>query len=89
MMKRTAGYDMGKEPIALILDYILKIDSARDNNNDERLRLTYSAKELKSFAQVFDIPVITAMQFNREGNSIIDAATRDEKEGIKEILIPN
>lgn len=80
--------DMGKEPIALILDYILKIDSARDNNNDERLRLTYSAKELKSFAQVFDIPVITAMQFNREGNSIIDAATRDEKEGILNFVGP-
>lgn len=80
--------DMGKEPIALVLDYILKIDSARDNNNDERLRLTYSAKELKSFAQVFDIPVITAMQFNREGNSIIDAATRDEKEGILNFVGP-
>lgn len=80
--------DMGKEPIALILDYILKIDSAHDNQNDERLRLTYAAKELKSFAQVFDIPVITAMQFNREGNSIIDAATRDEKEGILNFVGP-
>lgn len=80
--------DMGKDPIALVLDYILKIDSTRDNQNDERLRLTYSAKELKSFAQVFDIPVITAMQFNREGNSIIDAATRDEKEGILNFVGP-
>ena len=80
--------DAGKEPIALVLDYILKIDSTRDSDNDERLRLTYSGKELKAFAQVFDIPVITAMQFNREGNSIIDAATRDGKEGILNFVGP-
>ena len=80
--------DLGKDPIAIVLDYILKLDSTRDNQNDERIRLTYCAKELKSFAQVFDIPVITAMQFNREGNSIIDAATRDEKEGILNFVGP-
>lgn len=80
--------DLGKEPIALVLDYMLKIESTHDNQNDERQRLTYSAKELKVFAQVFDIPVISAMQFNREGNSIIDAATRDEKEGILNFVGP-
>ena len=80
--------DLGKEPIALILDYMLKIESTHDNQNDERQRLTYAAKELKVFAQIFDIPVISAMQFNREGNSIIDAATRDEKEGILNFVGP-
>lgn len=81
--------DNGKEPIALIVDYILKLDSVRDNQNDERIRLTMAAKELKTLAQVYDIPVITAMQFNREGNAIIDAATRDAKEGILNFVGPS
>lgn len=72
--------DEGKEVIALVLDYILKIDSARENNNDERIRLVNTSKELKSLAQTLDIPVITAMQMNREGNAILDAAMRDNKE---------
>jgi len=74
--------DCGKKVIGLVLDYILKIDSTRDNNNDERLRIGYAARELKIFAQFYDIPVITAMQINREGNAILDAAMRDNKEDI-------
>lgn len=74
--------DCGKQVIALVVDYILKIDSTRDNNNDERLRIGYAARELKILAQHYDIPVITAMQINREGNAILDAAMRDGKEDI-------
>lgn len=81
--------DKGKQPIALIIDYILKLDSTRENQNDERLRLTNCGKELKVLAQLFDIPVISAMQFNREGNAIIDAATTDEKEGILNFVGPS
>lgn len=80
--------DIGKEPIALILDYILEIESAHDNQNDERLRLIYTGAELKSFAIAFDIPVITAMQFNRAGNEIIDAGCRDGKDGILKFVGP-
>jgi hypothetical protein len=74
--------DQGKQVIALILDYILKINSAKDHYGDERLRLSYAGRELKALAQYFDIPVITAMQINREGNSILEAGMQENKEDI-------
>lgn len=74
--------DMGKKVIALVLDYILKLDSAKPHYGDERLRISYAGRELKSLAQFFDIPVITAMQINREGNGILDAAMQENKEDI-------
>lgn len=74
--------DNGKEVIALILDYIKRIDSPKNTNGDERIRLSYVAQELKSFAQYYEIPVITAMQLNREGNSIVDAAMREDKQDV-------
>lgn len=72
----------GKQVIALVLDYILKINSAKEHYGDERLRISYAGRELKALAQYYDIPVITAMQINREGNSILDAAMQDGKEDI-------
>lgn len=75
--------DQGKEVITLILDYILKIDSSRDYlRGDERSRLANVARELKALAQFFDIPVITAMQINREGNSILESAMQENKEDV-------
>lgn len=74
--------DMGRKVIAVVLDYILKIDSAKPHYGDERLRISYAGRELKSLAQFFDIPVITAMQINREGNGILDAAMQENKEDI-------
>lgn len=74
--------DQGKQVIALILDYILKIDSAKDHYGDERLRLSYVGRELKALAQYFDIPVITAMQINREGNGILEASMQENKEDV-------
>lgn len=74
--------DIGKKVIAVVLDYILKIDSAKPHYGDERLRLSHAGRELKSLAQFFDIPVITAMQLNREGNGILDAAMQENKEDI-------
>ena len=68
----------GKEPICLVLDYIKRIESVRPNGGDERVRISNAVKELKSFAQYFNIPVITAMQLNRDGNSIIDSALDGE-----------
>ena len=78
--------DQGKSTICLILDYISRIRSVADNYGDERLRMSYAAKELKSLAQYFEIPVITAMQINREGNSIIDAAMRDNKQDVAQFI---
>lgn len=72
----------GKDVIALVLDYILKINSAHEHYGDERIRLSYAGRELATLARDFDIPVITAMQFNREGNGILDAAMMERKEDV-------
>ncbi len=75
-----------KKVICVILDYIKRIESAHDNGGDERVRISYASKELKSLAQYFEIPVITAMQINREGNGIIDAAMRENKQDVANFI---
>ena len=72
----------GYQPICIVLDYIKRIDSAHNSNGDERVRMSFVTKELKSIAEFYQIPVITAMQLNREGNSIIDASMRDNKHDV-------
>lgn len=72
--------DQGKQVIALILDYIMELDSDKEHHGDERTRISYAGRELKALAQFYDIPVITAMQINREGNSILEATMQDNKE---------
>lgn len=74
--------EKGKEPICIFLDYIKRIESAHPSMGDERVRMSYVAKELKSIAQFYEIPVITAMQLNRDGNGIIDAAMRESKQDV-------
>lgn len=74
--------DMGKQVIAVVLDYILKLNSTKENYGDERLRISYAGRELKALAQYFDIPVITAMQINREGNNILESSMQENKEDI-------
>lgn len=74
--------ERGKKPICIFLDYIKRIESAHPNNGDERIRMSFVAKELKTVAQFFEIPVITAMQLNRDGNSVIDTAIRDSKQDV-------
>lgn len=74
--------DQGKEVICLILDYIKRIDSVHDWYGDERIRLGNVAQELKALAEYFQIPVITAQQVNREGNAIVDAAMRENKQDV-------
>ena len=69
-----------------MLDYIKRINSPRPWNGDERIRLGYVSKELNNFAKFFSIPVITAMQTNREGNTIIDAAIREDKQDVAKFL---
>ena len=74
--------EKGYAPICIILDYIKRIDSVHNSNGDERIRMSFVAKELKAIAQYYEIPMITAMQLNREGNSIIDAAMRESKQDV-------
>ena len=77
--------DEGYQVIALILDYIARVLSV-SNAQEERFRLANVAKELKAIATYFSIPVITAQQVNREGNGIIDAAMRDDKADLAKFL---
>ena len=74
--------EKGFAPICVVLDYIKRIDSVHPSNGDERVRMSFVAKELKTIAQFYEIPVITAMQLNRDGNSIIDAAMRESKQDV-------
>lgn len=68
--------------IGLILDYIKRINSVFQHHGDETQRVTYVAKELKTLALTYDIPVITAQQINRMGNATVDAAMRDGKQDL-------
>ena len=74
--------DNGKQVIALVLDYLKRIESVKENGGDERVRISNATSELKALAEFYEIAVITAMQINREGNSIIDAAMRENKQDI-------
>ena len=77
--------DQGIEIICVVLDYIKRINSSKPWK-EERDRLSNVSKELKSFAEFFQIPVITAQQTNREGNSIIDAAIQEDKSDIARFI---
>ena len=81
--------ESGKDPIAIILDYIARIESNQPNNGDERLRISYAAKNLHSLAEELNIPIITAMQVNREGNAILDAAMRENKQDLAQLIGPS
>lgn len=72
----------GKDVIAIVLDYVKRIDSAHQSNGDERVRISFVGKELKNIAQELQVPMITAMQLNRGGNEILDAAIRENKEDV-------
>lgn len=78
--------ERGKEPIAIIVDYIDKIESNQYNGGDDRLRIGYAATNLKALANEFNIPVITAMQVNREADALLDAAMRDNKEDLAQLV---
>ena len=53
---------------------------------DETFRVGCVAKELKTLGEYYNVPVITAQQFNRNGNAIIDSAMRDEKSDLLRLV---
>lgn len=73
--------DDNKECIALILDYIKRIRPA-EKGKDEKEELKNITNELHNLAIDFDIPVISAMQINREGARALDAAMENNKADI-------
>lgn len=70
--------DSGSEVIALVFDYIKRIRPA-ERGKDEKEELKNITNELKSLAQHYDIPVITAHQLNRDAASTVDAAMQANK----------
>lgn len=73
--------DDNKECIALILDYIKRIKPT-EKGKDEKEELKNITNELHNLAIDFDIPVISAMQINREGARALDAAMENNKADI-------
>lgn len=78
--------DQGKECICLILDYIKRIRSVYDTSGDLRLTLGSVVNELKVFAALKDIPVITASQLNRDATKHIDESRKSNKADLVRML---
>lgn len=70
--------DQGYEVIAMIQDYIARI---RSTQHFQETRFEYGAviDEFKTFAQIKDIPVITASQLNRDAARHIDENRQQNK----------
>ena len=78
--------DEGREVIALIVDYIKRIRAAESGRGDERIELKNASNELKTLAQHYDIPVITATQINRSGNATVEMAMTQNKEDLGKFI---
>lgn len=63
--------DEGYEVIAMVQDYIKRI-RPKDYVGDMRLDLGSVINDFANYAKFYNIPVITASQFNREGVRVVD-----------------
>lgn len=77
--------DDGRECICLLLDYIKRIKSSYDNS-EMRLTLGNIINELKVFAALKDVPVITASQLNRDATQHIDESRKANKADLVRML---
>lgn len=77
--------DAGQDVVALIFDYIKRIRPA-ERAKDEKEELKNITNELKSLAQHYEIPVITAHQLNRDAASTVDAAMQANKSDLAKFL---
>lgn len=77
--------DEGYEVIALIQDHAKRIRSTI-GNPDVRLELGDVINELKTFAIIKDIPVISNSHLNREGARVIDAQATKAKADLTRLL---
>lgn len=66
--------DEGYEVICMIQDHVKRIRSAT-NQQDIRLELGDVINEMKTFAILKDIPIITVSHLNREGARVVDASS--------------
>ena len=77
--------DQGLEVIALFQDYIGRI---RSTERLQETRLEYGAivDEFKTFAEIKDIPVITAAQLNRDASKHIDEGRKASKSDLVRLI---
>ena len=71
--------DMGKEVICIIQDHVKRIRSI-DRNSDVRLELGDIVNEMKSFAAIKDIPVITCSHLNRDASRTLEELERKKNQ---------
>lgn len=77
--------DEGYETIALVLDHAKRIRST-ERNTDVRLELGDVINELKTFAMIKDIPVITNSHLNRDAARTIDESAGKSKSDLTRML---
>lgn len=75
----------GKEVIMLSFDYIKRI-LPQQKARDEKEMLKNITNELRQIAIDYQIPVVSAHQFNRNGLSVINNAMRDGKADLARFL---
>ena len=71
--------DEGKEVICIIQDHVKRIRSI-DRNIDVRLELGDIVNEMKSFAAIKDIPVITCSHLNRDASRTLEELDRKKNQ---------
>ena len=77
--------DEGYEVICMLQDHAKRIRSTT-NNPDVRLELGDVINEMKTFAMLKDIPVISNSHLNREGARVIDANATKSKADLTRLL---
>lgn len=77
--------DEGYEVICMIQDHVKRIKSVT-NNPDVRLELGDVINEMKTFAILKDIPMITVSHLNRDGARVIDSQTSRTKSDLTRLL---
>lgn len=77
--------DEGYEVICMLQDHAKRIRST-SNNPDIRLELGDVINEMKTFAMLKDIPVISNSHLNREGARVIDANATKSKADLTRLL---
>ena len=77
--------DRGKEVICIIQDHVKRIRSI-DRNSDVRLELGDIVNEMKSFAAIKDIPLITCSHLNRDAARSLEEAERKKNQDTGKML---
>ena len=77
--------DEGYEVICMVQDHVKRIRSA-SGNPDLRLELGDVINEMKTFAIIKDIPIITDSHLNREGAKVIDQSSTRSKMDLTRML---